>query len=66
MMTKRIPVSHAVRIIAISAASALVAYGIVFLLTRNFWLGIVALFVAGIESGVGLFAMAPAVKGRRG
>ncbi len=64
MMTKRIPVSRAVRIIAISAASALVAYSITFLLTRNFWSSIAALFVAGIVSGVVLFAAAPAVKGR--
>ncbi len=64
MMTKRIPVSRAVRIIAISAASALVAYSITILLTRNFWLSIAALFVAGIVSGVVLFATAPAARGR--
>ncbi len=62
MMTKRIPVSHAVQIIAISAASALVAYSITILLTRSFWLGVVALFVAGIESCVVLFAAAPAAR----
>ncbi len=65
MMTKHIPVNHAVRIIAISAASALVAYSITVLLTRNFWLGTVALFVAGMVSGVALFAAAPVARGRR-
>ncbi len=50
MMTKRIMVSHAVRIIGYSTVTALVAYVITYLLARNFWLSIVALFVAGSEA----------------